>query len=188
MDAVTVAIFALGAGIVLYFVVKGGMGGASGSSGNQYVDALAQAIASAENSNTAWNNPGDLTQSFGFATNGTVNSAGVLQFATSAGGWNALYAQIQAILDGTSRYSLDTSISDFASGYTGGDNAAGWAATVAGALGVSTDTTLGQVLNPSASSSAASPDGSQTAENDYVPPPDDSGDDEDEDFEDEENG
>lgn len=108
------------------------------------IGAMANAIAFAENSNPAWNNPGDLTTSFGFATAGVVNSAGVLSFASCADGWNALYAQLQLIISGGSRYSLDTPIALFGYGYSGGDP--NWATNVSAQLGVSPDTPLRNVL------------------------------------------
>lgn len=108
------------------------------------IDAMALAIQKAEGSKSSWNNPGDLTKSFGFATTGVANSAGVLIFATSDDGWNALYAQLSAIVNGNSHYTLDTTLADFGSGYSGGDP--NWAVNVANALGVGTDATLGDVL------------------------------------------
>ena len=108
------------------------------------IGAVANAIAFAENSNPAWNNPGDLTTSFGFQTVGVVNSAGVLSFARCADGWNALYAQLQLIVSGGSRYSLGDTIRSFGQGYSGGDP--NWAANVSAQLGVSPDTPLSEVL------------------------------------------
>lgn len=105
---------------------------------------VANAIAKAEGSNTDWNNPGDLTLSFGFPVAGIANSAGVLKFVNCADGWNALYQQLQLIISGGSRYSLSTSIADFGAGYSGGDP--NWAKNVSAALGVSPDTPLGAVL------------------------------------------
>lgn len=108
------------------------------------IGAVANAIAYAEGSNPAWNNPGDLTASFGFPTTGTVNSAGVLAFASCADGWNALYAQLQLIIQGGSRYSLADTIRSFGQGYSGGDP--NWATNVSAQLGVSPDTPLSGVL------------------------------------------
>lgn len=105
---------------------------------------MAAAIAQAEGSNPAWNNPGSLTASFGYATTGVGNSAGVLIFATCTDGWNALYAQLSAIVSGNSRYGLDTTLASFGMSYSGGDP--NWAKNVASLLGVSTNTTLGSVL------------------------------------------
>ena len=106
--------------------------------------AFAQAIALAEGSDPSWNNPGDLTASFGFPTSGTVNSAGVLKFVNCVDGWSALYQQLSLIISGGSRYSLDQTIAAFGLGYSGGDP--NWAKNVAAALGVPTDTQLGDIL------------------------------------------
>jgi hypothetical protein len=111
---------------------------------SQQIFSLASAIALAEGSNPEWNNPGDLTISFGYPTIGVANSAGVLKFHSCEDGWNALYKQLSAIVNGTSRYSLDTSLAMFGVGYSGGDQ--NWAINVARALGVSTETTLGEIL------------------------------------------
>jgi hypothetical protein len=108
------------------------------------IAALAAAIATAEGSNPEWNNPGDLTKSFGFSTAGVANSAGVLKFQTSADGWNALYAQLSLIVSGGSHWKLGTSLSDFGLGYSGGDP--NWAKNVANSLGVSEDSSLGDLL------------------------------------------
>jgi hypothetical protein len=106
---------------------------------------FAQAIARAEGSNPAWNNPGDLTISFGYPTFGAVNSAGVLRFQNPGDGWAALYHQLSAIVNGSSRYSLtDDTIASFGQGYSGGD--ANWAVNVSNYLGVTPDTPLNEVL------------------------------------------
>jgi hypothetical protein len=105
---------------------------------------VAAAIALAEGSNPEWNNPGDLTISFGYPTDGIVNSAGVLKFQNCEDGWNALYKQLSAIVNGNSRYSLDITLSMFGEGYSGGNP--DWAVNVARALGVSENTTLGEIL------------------------------------------
>lgn len=173
-DAIYIGVAILALGIAVYLVFGLDSGSGSGS-GNALVDAMVEGITQAENSNPAWNNPGDLTESFGFPTTGTANSAGVLIFATAAGGLSALQAQVTAIANGTSRYSTG-SVSDLAVGYTGGDNAAGWAATVAAAMGISIDTNLSDYFSGSAG-------GSQVADN--AVPSDDSDDDSSDDSDDE---
>ena len=105
---------------------------------------LADAIATAEGSNPSWNNPGDLTKSFGFLTIGVANSAGVLIFAQPADGWRALYKQLQDIIDGKSHWTLSTTLADFGNLYSGGDR--NWAINVANALGVDPSVTLGSIL------------------------------------------
>lgn len=113
------------------------------------VGLLMLAIAGAEGSNPEWNNPGDLTEDFGFPTTGTANSSGVLIFDTLNHGWGALRAQIGLIQSGqSSEYSSSDTISSMAQTYTGGENSDSWAQSVAQSLGVSPDTTLGEILNP----------------------------------------
>lgn len=105
---------------------------------------FAAAIATAEGSNPEWNNPGDLTISFGYPTVGAANSAGVLKFANCVDGWNALYHQLSAIQNGTSRYKLTDSLASFGLGYAGGDS--NWAVNVAAALGTTPNALLGELL------------------------------------------
>lgn len=105
---------------------------------------MALAIQAAENSPAEWNNPGDLTASFGYPTVGVANSAGVLKFQNCMDGWNALYKQLGAIVNGTSRYSLQDTLATFGMGYSGGDP--NWAQNVASKLGVTIDTPLGDLL------------------------------------------
>jgi hypothetical protein len=111
---------------------------------------LAQAIAVAEGSPADWNNPGDLTKTFGFnASAGPQNADGVLKFDTIQDGVGALYAQLSLILNGGSMYSTNTSLSDFGASYAGDPN---WAGNVASAYSnisgtpVSTDSSLGDLL------------------------------------------
>lgn len=123
---------------------------------NAAIGALAKAIALAEGSPSSWNNPGDLTagDSEGFPVqrndqgNPIVNSAGVVRFASLTDGVNALYNKLLRIQNGTSKvYSQSLSLLDFANTYTGGDNASGWAQTVASELGLDPNTsTVGDAL------------------------------------------
>lgn len=108
------------------------------------IAAVAAAIAKAEGSNPDWNNPGDLTKSFGFPTAGVANSAGVLKFQSSDDGWRALYAQLQLIVSGGSHWTVDTTLEAFGLGYSGNDP--NWAVNVAKYLGVDTNTSLGDIL------------------------------------------
>jgi hypothetical protein len=115
------------------------------TSGNSFIDALANAIANAEGANPANNNPGDLTTGDFNPANvvGTFNSAGVAIVDSIENGWSALYNKLGNILNGSSSvYSSSMTISEFAETYTGGDNAASWAQSVADQLGVTVDTTL----------------------------------------------
>jgi hypothetical protein len=127
------------------YVSETNAGNGGTSSGNAFIDALANAIANAEGADPANNNPGDLTAGDFDPSNvtGTFNSAGVAIVDSLENGWNALYNKLGNILNGQSSvYSSDMSISEFAETYTGGDNAARWAESVASALGVTVDTTL----------------------------------------------
>lgn len=93
-------------------------------------------------------NPGDLTKSFGFPTDGVANAEGVLIFNSDNDGFGALYAQLNLIRSGGSHvYSLDDTISSMAEKWVGNRAAAaGWAKNVAEYLNISTDMTLAQVL------------------------------------------
>lgn len=115
------------------------------TSGNPFIDAFANAIAKAEGSDPSINNPGDLTTGDFNPDNvlGEFNSAGVAVVDSIANGWAALYNKLGNALSGNSEiYSADMTIQEFADKFTGGDNADTWAQSVAGDLGVTTDTTL----------------------------------------------
>lgn len=90
------------------------------------------------------NNPGDI-----FGSDGTLNTYSTLQE-----GWNALEAQISKYLTGSSAYANgDTSISDLAQTYTGGDNASGWASSVASGVGLSPSASISQAASSQPSQS-----------------------------------
>lgn len=132
-------------GVVLVFLTIEFFGGGVQTSGNDFTTALANAIATAENSPASSNNPGSLGAGDVASENivGRLNSAGVVLIDTIENGWTALRNKLDNILSGNSNvYSPDMTISQFAQVYTGGDNADGWASTVANKLGVTTDTTL----------------------------------------------
>jgi len=115
------------------------------SSGNGFIDALASAIARAENVDATANNPGALTSGDVPSGNiaGTFNDAGVVIVDSIENGWNALFSKLQNIFSGNSSvYSPDMTISEFAQTYTGGNNSDTWAQSVASDLGVTPDTTL----------------------------------------------
>jgi hypothetical protein len=81
------------------------------------------------------NNPGDLEDS----------SGQLRSFATIEDGWNALYSQADAMLNGTSRiYRQNMTIAQAAYLYTGNDHAIAWATAVAQQLGLSINSTLSQ--------------------------------------------
>lgn len=101
------------------------------SSGNDFIDALAEAIARAEGYYAPGphdghslpyfhNNPGDLMT-------GGVN----ITYPDANSGWQALYNKLRNILNGGSHvYTLDMSIHQVARTWTGGDNPGPWANTV----------------------------------------------------------
>jgi len=112
------------------------------------VQRIAKAIATAEGFYASGslpqraNNPGDLER--GDLGNGTINGKTV--YPSASQGWEALYKEVELILDGRSAYYKPTSsISEIAVTYTGSDNASAWAQNVADTLGVDIDTQIGQV-------------------------------------------
>ena len=105
------------------------------------ITSLSNAIAQAEGFNVSGsipqrqNNPGDLTSGGVIAT-----------YPTAQDGWNALYAQVQSMFDGTSSYyNPGMTLAQVGNSYAGGDP--NWANNVASALGVSPDTTLAQLAS-----------------------------------------
>lgn len=81
------------------------------------------------------NNPGALF------SNGASQS-----FSSLAEGWSALQSQIDDWLNGGSQYANpDTTILELAKSYTGNDSPETWASNVANFLGVTPDTTLGEL-------------------------------------------
>lgn len=145
MNPIGLAVIILAGGLILYSIMgKIVMSQQTISSGSAKIDALARAIAFAEGSPASWNNPGDLTKSFGYPNEGPQNTAGVLKFSTLEDGWRALYVQMQDILDGNSHFRLTETLEDFGMTWAGDPN---WAVNVAKQLGVTTNTTLAEVLN-----------------------------------------
>lgn len=105
---------------------------------------LAAAITHEENSNPEWNNPGDLTYSFGFVIVGVANSEGVLKFKLKEDGEHALCIQCHLMLTGKSHvYHLDQSLADAGLEYAHGDTH--WGPNVAAFLGVPPTTTFRQL-------------------------------------------
>ena len=145
---IVIVILLLGAAVLLLFGAASNMSKTNcppPPAPSPQILAMAQAIQVAEGSPAEWNNPGDLTASFGYPTNGTGNSAGVLIFVNCEDGWNALYKQLEAIVNCTSsHYSTDQTLAQMGLTYSGGDP--NWAKNVAASLGVSTDTQLGDIL------------------------------------------
>jgi hypothetical protein len=94
------------------------------------------------------NNPGDLVIP---GWSGGSLGEGISIFSDLQAGWNALYAQLQAIVNGTSaHYSLSESIADMGATYSG--DPVNWPANVVYflnqnfGLGVTVDTPLSGVL------------------------------------------
>ncbi|HMD54306.1 MAG TPA: hypothetical protein VKJ65_07155 [Phycisphaerae bacterium] len=119
---------------------------------SQPVMALAKAISVAEGFGEAGaiptlaNNPGDITdvgQNLPGDT-GQRLGAGIIVFATATDGWNALYAQATRMLSGTdSLYPASDTLQAVGGVYA--NDPVGWPANVAAQLGVSINTTLGQL-------------------------------------------
>jgi hypothetical protein len=107
---------------------------------------LALAIANAEgfgngSAGTALNNPGDIFSGGSLASYPDLQS-----------GWDALESQINRYLNGTSAYAgPNTTLSQLAQTYTGGDNADAWASNVASSLGLSPSATISQAASASPS-------------------------------------
>jgi len=105
---------------------------------------LAQAIANSEGFGTAnaptiteYNNPGAL-----------FSDGAPRQFSSLSDGINALESQIGEWLNGSSKIAnANTTIAQLAQEYTGGDSPNTWATNTSDFLGVTPDTTLGQLQN-----------------------------------------
>lgn len=123
------------------------------------VQSIAQAIAFAEGY------PQAGASSAPVRNNNPCDIGGASQsYSSIDAGWNACYSQVEAILgDTSSYYSSDETIAQIAPTYTGNDNSSSWAAAVAQALGVSTDTPLSQVGGSAAGTSIDATTGLETA-------------------------
>jgi hypothetical protein len=122
------------------------------------VPTLASAIAQAEGFNVAGslpqidNNPGSIT-----------SGGSLVQYPDVATGQEALYNQLQSIMSGGSKYyTPDTTLSQFAQTYSGGDP--NYASNLSSILGVPTNTTIGSILsgNTGTDSTASTGTGSGT--------------------------
>lgn len=125
------------------------LGGMVDQSTDSVTIKIAQAIARAEGfyvagSRPARNhNPGDMTADL--IGKSTGKDGMFVVYANDADGWENLYAQVNAWLDGTSRHAnIDSTIAEISQFYTTTDQNA-WAFTVASALGVDPDTSLGEL-------------------------------------------
>jgi hypothetical protein len=148
MEPIAVTIVILAVGIIGYYLI----GGATmvdpakrPPAPNEAIDRIALAINRQENSPPSWNNPGDLTESFGFSNAGPQNSAGVLKFSSEQDGWNALYAKLLRIQNGESvTYPLSSTIAQLGETWSGGDPA--WAVNVSRILGLSPDNSVSDLF------------------------------------------
>lgn len=125
---------------------NGGSGTTDGGGTADIVTLFSEAIAYAEGFWKAGstpqqkNNPGDL------------KSGGVIRtFASADDGWQALYTQVGLMFyGGSAYYNSSMSIAQigwiYADGTHDPNGAANWAANVAGHLGVSSDTTLNDLM------------------------------------------
>lgn len=150
--AIAVVVFA-----ALYYFLMGNGGGiasdltALGQPSPQ-AQALAQAIALAEGFNVNGsipqraNNPGDITdvgQNFSGDTGQRIGQ-NIIVFATPSDGWNALYSQVNLILSGSDPLYPSTDTLSMVGG-TYANDPVNWPANVASVLGVSVNTTLGEI-------------------------------------------
>jgi hypothetical protein len=110
------------------------------------MNALFSAIEQAEGSDPQYNNPLDICPP---GWTGQTFGAGIPVFSSPTEGRQRGMYELWLIATGKSSvYSLSDSISVMAGKWTATDSAA-WASNVAAALGVTTDTTLAQILGAS---------------------------------------
>jgi hypothetical protein len=112
------------------------------------VQRFAEAIARAEGWNVSGSrprrnhNPGNVKVSA--IPSVGKDADGHLIFGSDEDGWAALRRQVELIITGRSRYSLDNTIAELAKGYA--EWSGNWARNVSSALGVTEGTTLRAVL------------------------------------------
>jgi hypothetical protein len=136
------------AGIAIFLILEGGL-----FSPSTTVKKIAVAIATAEgfyvNGSLPQraNNPGDLES--GDIGHGLLDNKTV--YASVSDGWEALYRQVQAMLNNSSAiYGPTWTIQDVANEYVSGQqnpttDSTAWAQNVANTLGVDVDTQIGQI-------------------------------------------
>jgi hypothetical protein len=113
---------------------------------------LAHAISKAEGYGKAgslpsrYRNPGDMKAVKGYVYPGQlkVGKGGHVVFRTSADGWAALEHQIDKIVAGDSRYSVNMTLQEMGKLYAG--NSRVWSKNVARNLGVEPSTELWEIL------------------------------------------
>lgn len=117
---------------------------------NEFINAFSDAIAYAEGFYVTGsraqrnNNPGNITADI--TGTGIGYDGPFVKYANPEDGWEALYAQIEKMIDGTSIfYDSTMSIKEISRVYTATDQDA-WANNVASRLGVSVDTTIDDML------------------------------------------
>ena len=116
------------------------------------VQVLASAIAKAEGFGKAgtipsrYRNPGDLKVGRGYKYPGqiSVGKGGHVIFRNNAAGWAALEHQLNKVIDGTSRCTVNMTLREFGKKYAG--NWRVWSKNVAHNLGVEPSTTLWEIL------------------------------------------
>jgi hypothetical protein len=139
---------ALGAGVLVLSKYAPALGAGYSNAIRQFAAAIARAEGfTVRNSIGARaHNPGNLAVP-GW-TGPTLGAEGISVFSSDAEGWDRLYRQLQAIVDGRSLYSLDWTIAQMGDRWAPpATNPGGaWARNVADALGVTTYTTLRSVL------------------------------------------
>jgi hypothetical protein len=141
-------IFLIGAAAVaLAYIMKHTTGISITGQYSDKVKAIAQAIATAEGYGqpnaipTVRNNPGDLTESDG-AGHWVPRT-----FPTPEAGWNALYAYVQRMIDGTGHYNTSMTWREIGKIYDGELAYMNWVNNVTIALNVGPDNTLGDFVN-----------------------------------------
>lgn len=117
------------------------------------VHTFARAIAKAEGFErkgtlpNRYRNPGDLKAVTGYKYPGQigVSKRGYVVFRTNAAGWSALEHQIEKIINGESRYTVNMTLKEISKKYSGGSRV--WAKNVARNLGVTPDVYLWEILD-----------------------------------------
>lgn len=139
----TAIVIALG---ILAIAALGGGAVAIGTAPDRLADAIAHAegfYAPGRTRPKRNNNPGNITDSFGFPIVGHDGMFPI--FETAAGGWAALKKQVSMMFDGSSRYyKPHMSIREIAENYTKTEQDI-WALNVARALGVTVDTPIAEL-------------------------------------------
>ena|SRR5215475_689004 len=146
MDLSTILVVGTIAGLIYWISQQNASAATTGqdfiiptpATGGGLVNAMAQAIAQEE----GWNVPGSIAQ----RNNNPGNVGGpTATFSTADDGWTALENQINLMFGGSQYYNSGMSLAQVGDIYSNGDP--NWAVNVASILGVSTSTTLNDLLN-----------------------------------------